>query len=491
MRRIVILSLILASYGLAATAQQCNCKASYEWMVQTFEKNDAGFQYVIDKKGAEDYQKYKAQYLEKIRNVTNVITCGQLLYKWLLYFRPGHIAVLPKSAAAIGSPAAAGSKDSIRQVYKNTRTIGLSQKQLLADIEKKKNKNPVEGIWSSGAYTIGIVAEPENPGKYAGFILKADSVYWMPGQVKTELTLNDDHRTFTADFYMRNHAKQAATASLVSTAGNLLLLNNDYWVRSSPGVKLTDGESALLSFLRTRVPYAQKLSAQTVYLRIPSFAAEQKVKIDSVLARYDSLIKATPNLIIDIRSGTGGSDASYRNILPYLYTNPIRQVSLQLYATELNAQGYDKFAKQYTDTADRNYCLRIAQRMREHLGGWINNSSQLASLDTLKTVLPYPRKVAILINHGNGSTDEQFLLDAKQSSKVKVFGKPTFGALDISNMNYIDFPDGNYQLGICMSKSYRIPDLTIDGVGIQPDYFLDDTIKVADWVDYSRSVLEY
>jgi len=75
--------------------------------------------------------------------------------------------------------------------------------------------------------------------------------------------------------------------------------------------------------------------------------------------------------------------------------------------------------------------------------------------------------------------------------KVKIFGRPTFGTLDISNMTYVDFPDGNYQLGICMSRSYRIPDLTIDGTGVQPDCFLDDFIRIADWVDYARPILEY
>lgn len=479
--------------SLNIRAQECDCKASFEWMVSTFEKNDAGFQYVIDKKGMEDYQKHNTLYREKVKNITTLNECQTQLYYWLTYFRPGHIAIVSKqqpgnnnSNTTVKPP----SPDSIRQVYKGTRTVDMTQNQLLALLANEKNKNAVEGVWGNGTYTIGIVADENTPGKYAGFIIKADSVYWVPKQLKVELTANAD-QSFATDFYMRDHSKTDATAKVISDGGNLLLMKGDIWTRSSPGVVLTQRETGFLKFLSSRLPYVEKMDNKTVYLRIPSFAADQKKKIDSTLARYDKLIRSTPNLIIDIRNGTGGSDASYKKIIPYLYTGPIRSVNLQLRATELNAEGYERYAKQYEDDAEnRNYCLQMAKKMREHLGAFINTSDEIASMDTLKVVMPYPKKVAIICNHGNGSTDEQFLLDARQSSKVKIFGRSTFGALDISNMNYIDFPDGKFQLGYCMSKSYRIPNFTIDGVGVQPDHFIDDGVKDTDWVEYTKNVLE-
>ena len=128
--------------------------------------------------------------------------------------------------------------------------------------------------------------------------------------------------------------------------------------------------------------------------------------------------------------------------------------------------------------------------MRENTGKFINLSDETVSTMSLDKILPYPQKVAIICNQNNGSTDEQFLITAKQSRKVKVFGRPTGGMLDISNINEVDFPNGKFVLGYAMSKSYRIPNYCIDGVGVQPDCFIDDAISESDWIEYTKTVLE-
>ena len=82
------------------------------------------------------------------------------------------------------------------------------------------------------------------------------------------------------------------------------------------------------------------------------------------------------------------------------------------------------------------------------------------------------------------------MLAAKQSKKVKLFGTTTFGALDISNMNFVKSPCNEFELGYCLSKSFRIPNMAIDNKGIQPDYFLEDEIEEYNWVDYVTKILD-
>ena len=94
------------------------------------------------------------------------------------------------------------------------------------------------------------------------------------------------------------------------------------------------------------------------------------------------------------------------------------------------------------------------------------------------------------MNGGNGSTAEQFLLAAKQSRKVKLFGTTTMGVLDISNMYAVESPAHEFRLSYCISKSRRIPDMAIDGKGITPDFYLDKSIPPTDWLTFVVHSLE-
>jgi hypothetical protein len=478
-------SIIIMSFN--ALSQECNCSESFEWMISTFEKNDAGFQYVIDKKGLDDYNKFTANFKEKANNVTSVNDCHRIMLDWLHYFRKGHIGVGIKGTGVKDKKPI---DDETRQKYKNEKTIDLTDKQLIDILNKKQNKNPIEGIWSDEKYTIGIINNGDSNNKYTAFIIKADSAHWLPKQVKAEFTVNNDTKTYSVNYYAQDHSKQICQAKFINESNTILFLYNDYWIQQFPDTILTKNERLFLSFLKEKHPFVEKLSDKTIYLRIPSFEYNQKEYIDSVLSKNDKLIKSTPNLIIDIRNGTGGSSHSWENIIPYLYTNTIRDMENQYLATELNAKEYESYAKNFKDTSISKRCSNIAKKMREHFGEFITLSNQKYSIYTLDKVFPYPIKVAVICNKYNGSADEGFLYDAKQSTKVKVFGVPTMGCFDISNVNYVNSPDGKFTLHYCMTKSLSIPDYCIDDIGIQPDYFIDDSIKEEDWIEYTKTVLE-
>ncbi len=467
-------------------SQTCNCSATFDWMVNTFEKNDAGFKYVIDKKGEDEYKKLTLKLRDKAVRITKAGDCRDLMEEWQGFFRSGHIFIALKDP---GSPAGKEpSENEIRERYKNEKTIDLSTEQLILKLEKKTNKDIIEGIWAYNNYTVGIIEDDAVTKKFNVFIIQSDGIYWMPKQLKAELLRSEDGKSYSGSYYMRDHSRQDTKAHMAGTA---LMYMGGYWQRLYPKTALSQKEQQLVAF-SSALPMLKQLGPKTLYLRIPSFQVEQKTKIDSVLKKHDALIRSTPNLIIDVRNGTGGSDNAYAELIPYLYTNPIRGVGVQLYATELNARAYEKYALQYSDSENINYCNNIAKRMRKNPGKFITQSdeAQKTTVDSSMNALPFPARVGIVFNHNNGSTDEQFLLDAKQSTKVKTFGTPTGGMLDISNMNQIESPDGKFVLGYCMSKSYRIPDYCIDGVGIQPDYFIDDGIALEDWINYVQSILE-
>ena len=258
-----------------------------------------------------------------------------------------------------------------------------------------------------------------------------------------------------------------------------------YFVRKSKSFKDTPLVKSYINYIYSTGPYFEQISDRTTYVRIPSFDMSNKRSIDSVLRVNHEKIIQSPNLIIDLRNNGGGSDDAYSSLIPYLYTNPIRTVGLKLLSTELNNSAllelskdtlYDKRSrKEFKDTYDK---------LNLNLGSFVRVKEDIVSIDSMDRIFPFPQKVAVLINEYCGSTTEQFLLEAKQSAKVKLYGKTTFGSLDISNMHHANSPSGEFQLWYCRSKSFRIPEMAIDNVGLQPDHYLDPTIPQKDWVGF-------
>jgi C-terminal processing protease CtpA/Prc len=138
---------------------------------------------------------------------------------------------------------------------------------------------------------------------------------------------------------------------------------------------------------------------------------------------------------------------------------------------------------------DKQWAKESFEKLEKRLGEFVNLSENAVTENKLEKVYEYPKNVGIIINGGNGSTTEQFLLAAKQSKKVKLFGTTTAGILDISNMNFVTSPCSEFELGYCISKSLRIPDMAIDDKGIQPDYYIDNTIPKYKWIDYVQDTI--
>ena len=138
---------------------------------------------------------------------------------------------------------------------------------------------------------------------------------------------------------------------------------------------------------------------------------------------------------------------------------------------------------------DKKWAKESYDKLQSMPGSFVNLRDNSVAIDTMDTVYAYPQNVGIIINEHNGSTAEQFLLEAKQSKKVKLFGTTTIGVLDISNMYFVPSPCKEFQLGYSLSRSLRIPGFTIDGKGIQPDYFLDRSIPLYDWTSYVNEIL--
>ncbi|HMQ76522.1 MAG TPA: S41 family peptidase [Flavobacteriales bacterium] len=474
----------------AIHAQPCACPATFDWMVTTFEQNDAGFQLVVDRKSQAAYAEHTQALRAKADSAGDLIACSRVLDEWLHWFRKGHIGIGPTEQAQQADKQQKASTPVGATTFPAGRMVKITEAELVKRLERAgSGRHPLEGVWALGPYRVGIVRQPKDSTHFDAVILASENKNWRPGEVKVELERTADGR-YAGTFYMGDHSPEPVEAALQGSGGSMLQMRG-VWMRQVPAPQFSPAERMHQRAMDAEAPFLERLSDNTLYLRIPSFAFEQKVLIDSVLAAHDALIRSTANLIIDIRYGTGGSDASYGGLIPYLYTGPIRSVGVKLRATALNAAGYEAYADMFgRDTEDGRACLDVAARMRASLGSWIEGDAQRWSVDSTHTALPFPQRVGILCNEGNGSTDEQFLLEARTSYKVKLYGRPTFGSLDASNMRQVTSPDGCFQLGYTMSLSHRLPHMPVDVMGIQPDHYLDGGIPEMEWVEHVQGVLE-
>jgi hypothetical protein len=448
-------------------AQTCSCESNFQWVKKTFEANDAGFQYIINKKGKDAYEVHNRLYLNKIKNLPNNRACADAINSWIRFFRNGHIGInyIKEDQA----------KPNIK-----LEKFGPSNKDFIQYLDQKNDSADLEGIWVIDGYRVGI---KKRGADYVGFILESENKAWEVNEIKTVFNDKD------GIYYKGNKAEEKITS--IQRIGNTFLKLGGFTLRkvyptTKEGEKIAKGYQQL----NAKNPFFEKLNETTAYLRIPLFEITEKPLIDSVIAKNRDIILSTENLIIDVRNNPGGSDVSYEQIIPFLYTNPIRTVGVAFLSTKLNNQRMlDLSNNMDFDEGSRKTFRKYYDTLNRSIGQFVNLSEEKVDIEKMDKILPYPKNIGIIIHEQNGSTTEQFLLLAKQSKKVKLFGKTTHGMLDISNVNIINSPCNDFELYYGLSKSFRIPDFAVDDIGLQPDYFLDSTIPEYDWVDQVSRIL--
>ncbi|ULT26872.1 hypothetical protein KUH03_08625 [Sphingobacterium sp. E70] len=86
-------SFLLSNNELLA-GSQCDCHAEFTWIKNTFEKNDAGFEYILKEKGQQAYDLHTAEIMNMAKTATNKADCIKLIYRWFKFFRKGHLGIV-------------------------------------------------------------------------------------------------------------------------------------------------------------------------------------------------------------------------------------------------------------------------------------------------------------------------------------------------------------------------------------------------------------
>lgn len=480
------LSILLLSFlpwfkAAHTQAQPCDCVSHFEWVKETFETNDAGFAFALERKGEDAYQRFNEEILQRVQATQDLETCVAILEEWLLFFRKGHIGI----QQLLPSPSEPKlSKSEIRAKFQDWERLDTDLRKLKKEL-RAREKDGFEGIWRNGAYRIAIVKQNE---EYLGVILKAKGPYWTPGQVKLRITPHGEG--WSSVYYMQDHSENPSESVHLLDANHLLLGDIDLY-RAKPKLP---SDPAVLNYLKAREaskPYLTLLDQDTYYLRVPSFSLSYKKAIDRLMRKNKARIMERPNLILDLRNNGGGADGSYASILPFLYTDPIKSIGVAMLSSPLNISALEDVSNNpKLDEETRNFLSDLIPKLEANPGEFVSQEDDKVSYVEMEEVYPQPRQVAILINEGNASSAEEFLLAARQSSKVQLYGCNTAGILDISNMNIVTSPGEEFVLAYSMSKSLRVPEQAIDDVGITPDVVIPEEIPDHQWVEFVRKRMQ-
>ncbi len=472
---------ILISFGFHAKTQDCNCLSDFNFLVSYINKNYPGLNDKI-----KDKSKNHLSIIEKdIKNVikTKPDSCYILLKKYTSYFKDNHLRVTLNRS---NNPSSKYFKPTIKSNFN------------FDSLKATSNNNGLEGIWKDYYDEFAITKEPN--GKIIGIALN------FYGKDKGEIIwefIPTDSGTYQAVDVSSGLNPIKYDASLHLNGKVLEIHDYSHFIRK------TDNSAYDLALAKSYIPnypngvntfpLAMNLSDSTFYLRIPSFAGNTA---DKLVQKHWLDITSRPNLIIDIRNNGGGNDYNYQILLKLLYTNPYDIKGVEWYATPDNIKVFeDALASGNIKGGEdgRLWTAALLSEMKKNMGKFVVHPlTGRDSTITRDTIYSYPKRVGIIINENNASSAEQFLLSAKQSKKVILFGnKSTAGVLDYSNAIKIPFPSGNYSLIYPMTRSRRLPNNPIDNIGITPSITIpyQETTQLFDrldsWVYFVMDYIEY
>jgi hypothetical protein len=403
-----------------------------------------------------------------------------ILTEWLGFFKDRHTGI---SAIATTAPAPVAERT---EDYPTLPWTEATVRSRLAQLGAKRD--PVEGIWSigGGRYRVGVLRTEAEPDKFVAVVLTTTAENWKPGQIKAEMTKTAPGRV-SMIFRPGDHSQRPAGGELVADGSALMVPQWGMWSREWP--KPADPNAPARIYPVDEL-FLRRHSAKTLWLRIPDFSGSRAKPLKELLDAYQAEIASSPNLIIDLRNNGGGSDYVYGPLVPLLYTRPIITIGVELRATADNIALREEVADRLKPDAPDQAARLQAQNelLRQRLRQYVPTNPRPFSIERHDKVLPFPKRVAILID-GAGSTGEQFLLLARQSRKVTLFGqKNSAGVLDFANVVGMPTPSGRYRLRWAMSRSLRLPGDPVDPHGMEPDIRIPEQVRdpvryAADWLE--------
>jgi hypothetical protein len=481
--KICLISAVLLSHGLFG--QKCDCKKELLYAKSKISRNYAGFRDKVSTNNFQAYQKHTSSFLKSSKRISDPFHCVAHINQWLQFFEEENIKMDIKTPDFDRMHS-----DSIVRYFSHTRTLSKwTPQKVKAYLSDNSNLDPIEGIWENNrkTYVTAIIKDQKSKKNtnFLGVILEADGAFWSEGMVKLEIRKCDNN--YVSDFYYKNHDPKILEVNLINEA--VLEFNGlTQWVKTFPAMDagLTNAfnknyyqENNLAS-----TPIFTIVDTSTSLLKIPSFEWDIAPTIDSLVNANRTDIISSENLIIDLRGNREGSDFSFLPLMQLIYTNPIYTDGIKILASPDNIFSWEVLLTNPKFSPEIKLRIReLVAQMKLNENGFVEVPGETTTFDQ---PLKMPSKVAIIADETCAGACEQFLILAKQSSKVTLLGANTAGVVDYNYMRSSPMLCLPYLLKYATSSSMRLPLNPINATGIAPDIQLEGGNWVAIAADHLR-----
>jgi C-terminal processing protease CtpA/Prc len=478
MKQLIVVFFLIIGF-INSLAQEPKCLNDFEYIITKIENDYPGYIDKVNNENIKDLKSLENEIRDKMIQYPD--SCFKYLNDYTSWFKDYHLRVSYNR----NSPKK-GKKESYEKKYAEFNSDALL-----------KATKTIEGIWMGIRGSFAIKKDNKN---YVG--ISIDLSGYEKNQVIFEAVEKSKNKFELTTYRNYRHFRPHKEKASLFMEGRVFEIHD-----KTRYVRKTSDKRADIAFLFSYIPQhpnglntyplAMNLNDSTFYIRAPEFRSN--TTNDLVEKNWDE-ITTRPNLIIDIRNNGGGQDYYYEKLAELIYTNPYESKGVEWYATKGIINDWENAIKKgEIKEGGMESSKALVEKMKENIGGFVRHP-YYDDDDTVKrdTIYRYPKQVGIIINGRNASSAEQFLLTAKNSSKVTLFGNEnTAGVLDYSNITPKELPSGKYNLWLPATRSKRLPENPIDNIGIAPDIYIPLNPKLQlynrldDWVYFVKTYLEY
>lgn len=389
-----------------------------------------------------------------------------LLSRLTFYFKDYHLALFQKEIS-------------------KTFDANVCNKNIeIVDRYKKQNskKNYYKGYWISEANDMVIYITLSDRCIYSGYVVESKKpiplglrIFKLQKKgkewVADFINIARDYRVFVRSFFYH------ANTLIIGSYAKFKKINNYHQT-------LLKGKTEF-----NHKPSFTVVDTANVVITMPDFSGDLIDVYDSIIKVNEKIIRNSKNLIIDIRNNQGGYTNCYDSLIPFICTHSIlRSPSYTLCSQDLidDAKNDKQESALKKDTALVVFYDKYINKLLASKDTFIYEPSDTMPCASKNNMV---KNVGIITNYGCRSAAELMILDLRQSSKVKVFGEHTAGAVDYLNILSFKLPITNFTLWVGTSKRKLTENQpAYDKTGIKPD--IEISGDVSDWVDFVKKYYE-